>query len=80
MSFGALIKIRNKNHKRIFIETVQKMVIKNTEIAIWCGMMMHHILMNCVSNGIAVPTFTYLSGIRTMKFDSILFVLVYMMH
>jgi hypothetical protein len=58
MSFGALIKIQNKNHKRIFIKTVQKMVIKNTEIAIWCGMMMHHIVMNCTSNGIAVPTFT----------------------
>jgi hypothetical protein len=34
------------------------MVIKNTEIAVWCGMMMHHIVMKCMSNGIAVPTFT----------------------
>jgi hypothetical protein len=33
------------------------MVIKNTEIAVRCGMMMHHIVMNCVNNNIAAPTF-----------------------
>ena len=34
------------------------MVLKNTEIAVRCGMMMHHIIMNCVANNIAVPVFT----------------------
>ncbi len=57
-SFGGLIKIRNKNHKKIFIETAQKMVLKNMEIAVRCGMMMHHIVMNCINNNIAIPVFT----------------------
>ena len=34
------------------------MVIKNIEIAVLCGMMMHHIVMNCVNNNIAAPEFT----------------------
>ena len=57
-SFSGLIKIRNKHHKRIFIETVQKFVIKNAEIAVRCGMIMHHVVMNCVTNNINnVPDF-----------------------
>ncbi len=49
-SFSGLIKIRNKHHKRIFIETIQMFVLKNTEIAVCCGMIMHHVVMNCVAN------------------------------
>jgi hypothetical protein len=59
-SFSGLIKIRNKHHKRIFIETVQKMVLKNTEIAVRCGMITHHVVMNCVDNNInEIPDFTH---------------------
>ncbi len=54
-SFSALIKIRNKNHKTIFIDTIQKFVLRNTEIAARCGMIMHHVVMNCVDAGIVNP-------------------------
>jgi hypothetical protein len=48
-SFSALVNIRNKNLKKIFIETVQKFVLKNTKIAVYCSMIMHHVVMNCVN-------------------------------
>ena len=48
-SFSALVNIRNKNLKKIFIETVQKFVLNNTEIAVRCGMIMHHVVMNCIN-------------------------------
>ncbi len=58
-TFSRLLKIRNKHHKRIFIETVQKMVLKNTEIAVRCGKIMHHAVMNCVANNLPqIPDFT----------------------
>jgi hypothetical protein len=54
-SFSALIKIHNKNHKNIFINTVQNFGLRNTEIATRCGMIMHHVVMNCVDAGIDNP-------------------------
>ena len=54
-SFSALIKISNKNHKTIFINTVQNLVLKITKIAVCCGMIMHHVVMNCVALGIETP-------------------------
>ena len=52
-AFASLIKIRNKKHKMIFINTIQKMVQKNTNIH--CSMIMHHVIMNCVDSGIIHP-------------------------
>ncbi len=50
---------RKNHHKRIFIETGQKMVLKNTEIAVRCGKIMHHAVMNCVANNLPlIPDFT----------------------
>ncbi len=40
------------------IKTVQKMVFKNTKITVCWGMMMYHIVTNCINNNsIAVPIF-----------------------
>ena len=50
--FLEMMKICNEKHKKIFIDMVQKMVLKNTEIAIHCGMIMHHAVMNCIANNI----------------------------
>ena len=55
MSFASLLKVRQKTLKTAFITTVRKMVIKNTEIAVRCGMILHHIVMNCVTSGIIDP-------------------------
>jgi hypothetical protein len=54
-AFASLIKIRNKKHKRIIIDTIQKMVLKNAKITIHCSMIMHHVIMNCVDSGIIHP-------------------------
>ena len=63
--FLEMMKICNKKHKKIFIDMVQKMVLKNTEIAIRCGMIMHHAVMNCIANNIIqISVFTTLNFVN----------------
>ena len=56
LSFSGLVKIRNTTLKKLFIDTILKFVVTNTELAVRCGMIMHHVVMNCVNDGIPLPT------------------------
>ena len=51
-----MVNIHNATLKKLFIDIVQHRVIKHTEIVVCCGMIMHHIVMNCVNNNRPMPT------------------------
>ena len=46
LSLSSLVKIRNTTLKKLFINTFLKFVMTNTELAVRCGMIMHHVVMN----------------------------------
>ena len=55
-SLSHLVKIKNKRNKSLLIDVIDKMVLKNSEIAVCCGIIMHHIVMMCVDQNEGLPT------------------------
>jgi hypothetical protein len=55
LTFSHLVKLDNARDKRLFIDTVQKYVINNSEIAVRLSIIMHHIVMQCVHDNGTLP-------------------------